>query len=314
VFRIWPSTHARQASTPILSTAHTTHDGRCRIQPRRRPCSQLRARQAVAAVAVDYPTPLELPTTREAEAPRPHRLEANLHLHRAQPLDNQPEAMRLQLRGQSQRQTAPANNHREVDEAHSQACPRPKAAGSNDSTRYVLPDHMSTDEEHPSDFVPFSPIARNPPETRARRRNCQWNHRRPGQTESALTGPDTDRNVYGHVPGVRADAAWNTERCLDGREGAYTSNIWPAGIPSDGGLGHKPARNQHERCPGSGSEDGEKVQASSCRHRGTTPVRSSQTACPQPDMRLSVQRSCCKCAGIGTGSSFRLGSDKSHSQ
>ena len=62
--------------------------------------------------------------------------------------------------------------------------------------------HVSTDEEHPSDFVPFSPIARSQPETRARRRNCQWNHRRPGQTESAFTGLDTDRNVYGHVPGV----------------------------------------------------------------------------------------------------------------
>jgi hypothetical protein len=136
----------------------------------------------VAAVAVDYPIPLELPTTREAEAPRPHRLEVNLHLHRAQHLDNQPEAMRLQLR--ETWQTAPANNHREAGEAHSEAeaCPRPKAAGSNDTTRYVRPYHVSTDEEHPSDFVPFSPIARNQPETRARRRNCQWNHRRPGQT------------------------------------------------------------------------------------------------------------------------------------
>jgi hypothetical protein len=155
-----------------------THDDHCRTYPRRRPCSLIQARQAVAAVAVEHRAPLERPTTREAEAPRPHRLEANLH--RAQSLDNRPEAMRSQLRAEQQWETALANNHREADEAHLAACLRPMAAGSNDSTRYVRPQHASTDEEHHSDFVPFSPIARNQPETRARRRNCQWNHRRPG--------------------------------------------------------------------------------------------------------------------------------------
>jgi hypothetical protein len=215
----------------------------------------------VAAVAVEHRIPLELPTTRETEAPR---LEANRH--RAQPLDNKPEAMRSQLRAEHQWQTAPANNNREADEAHSEARLRPKAAGSNDLTRYVRPQYASTDEEHRSDFVPFSPIARNQPETRARRRNCQWNYRRPGQTESALTGLDTNRDLYGYVPGVRADAAWNTERCLDRREGAYTSNICLASTPSDGGIGHEPAGCQPERRPSSGSEDGEEVQASSCRN------------------------------------------------
>ena len=219
----------------------------------------------MAAVAVDHQIPLEPPTTREAEALRPHRLGASLHLHREQHLDNQPGAMRMQLR-EDQWQMAPANSHREAGEAHSEARLRPKAAGSNDSTRYVGPRHASTDEGHHSDFVPFSPIARDQPETRARRRNCQWNHRRPGQTESAFTGLDADRNVYGHVPGVRADAAWNTERCMDRREGAYTPITWPAGIPSDAGIGYEPAWSQHERCSSSGSEDGEKVQASSCRN------------------------------------------------
>lgn len=195
----WPYTPARRQPPPPQRHTHT-HDGRHRSQPRRRPCSLFRARQAVAAVAVEHPTPLELPTAREAEAPRPQRLEANLH--RARPLDNRPEEMRSQLRAEQQWQMARASNHREAGEAHSEARLKPKAAGSSDSTRYVRPQHASTDGEHHSDFVPFSPIARNQSEARARRRNRQWNYCRPGQTEGALAGLDTDRHLYGHVPGV----------------------------------------------------------------------------------------------------------------
>jgi hypothetical protein len=194
-----PNTPTRRRPSSWPRQTHT-HDDSCRTYPRRRPCSLIRARQAVAAVAVEHRIPLELPTAREAEAPRPHRLEDNLH--RAHSLDNRTGGMRPQLREEHQWQTVPANNHREVGAAHSAACLRLKAAGSNDSTRYVPPQHASTDEEHPSDFVPFSPIARNQPKTRARRRDCQRNHRRPGQTESALTGLDTDCDVYGHVPRV----------------------------------------------------------------------------------------------------------------
>ena len=178
---LFPTRLARQAPlSPYPQHAHT-HDDWRRTQLRRRPCSLFRARQAVAAVAVEHRTILlEPPTMREAEAQRPQHLEANLH--RARDLDNRPKEMRSQLHAGRQWQTAPANSHHEADEAHSEACPRPKAACSKDLTRYVRPQHASTDGAQHSDFVPFSPIARSKPETRARRRNRQWNHRRPGQT------------------------------------------------------------------------------------------------------------------------------------
>jgi hypothetical protein len=169
-------------------------------------------------------------------------------------------------------QTAPANNHRVAGEAHSEACLRPKAAGNKALRRYVRSQLASTDGGHVSDLSPFSPVARDSLEVRARRRNRQWNHRRPGQTESAIAGLDTHRKVYGCVPGVRADAAWNIKRRLGGRGDAYTSNTRHASLPSDGGIRHEPADSQPERRPSNEGEDSEEVLASSCGNRGITTV------------------------------------------
>lgn len=112
----------------------------------------------MAAVAVEDRTSLELRTR------VPQHLEANPH--HAPPLDQLPEEMRLELCAEEtihRNKMASTSHLREEDAAHWLAAVKLKAAGSNDLTRYVYPKHVSTDGVQPSDFVPFSVIARNPP-------------------------------------------------------------------------------------------------------------------------------------------------------
>ena len=183
----------------FFSLGTDTHDGWYRHinQPRRRPCCHIRAQQAVAAVAVEVRTSLGLRTR------VPQHLEANQH--HAPPLDQLLEEMRLELCAEEiiyPNRMASTSHLREEDAAHWRAAVKLKAVGSNDSTRYVYPNHVLTDGVQQSDFVPFSLIARNPPQARARRCNRQWNNRRPGQASSSLAGFDTNCNMHGYVPRV----------------------------------------------------------------------------------------------------------------
>lgn len=111
-----------------------THDDRHRhyYQPRRRPCCLLQAQQAVAAAAVEAQTTLELPTRvtqcREANLRRAQplvrcRVEVRLDQH----VERVPRLDRMHL----------TNHLHEADAARSQAATKPRAAGSNDTTRYV---------------------------------------------------------------------------------------------------------------------------------------------------------------------------------
>lgn len=182
----------------FFSLETDTHDGWYRHfnQPRRRPCCHTRAQQAVAAVAVEARTSLELRTR------VPQHLEANRH--HAPPLDQLLEEMLPELRAEGiiyPNRMASTSHLREEGVAHWRAAVKLKVVGSNDLTRYVYPKHVLTDGVQP-DFVPFSLIARNPPQARARRCNCQWNYRRPGQASSALAGFDTNCNMHRYVPGV----------------------------------------------------------------------------------------------------------------
>lgn len=177
-----------------------THDDRHRhcYQPRRRPCC---LRQAVAAAAVEAQTTLELPTrVTQCREANPRHAQLLVLYREAMRLDQHAERV---LRLDRMHST---NNLHEADAARSQAATKPRAAGSNDTTRYVRPKHKSTDGVQLSDR-PFSVIARNSPQTRARRCNCQWNYCRSGQTSSTLAGFDADCNMYGYVPRVRTDAA-----------------------------------------------------------------------------------------------------------
>ena len=145
----------------FISLGTHTHDGWYRhiFQPRRRPCCHIRAQQAVAAVAVEDRTSLELRTR------VPQHLEANRH--HAPLLDQLLEEMRLELCAEGTtypNRTASTSHQHEVHAAHWRAAVKLMAAGSNDSTRYVYPKHVLTDGVQPSDFVPFSVIARNPPQ------------------------------------------------------------------------------------------------------------------------------------------------------
>lgn len=113
-----------------------THDGWYRHinQPRRRPCCHIRAQQAVAAVAVEDRTSLEL-RTRVLQ-----HLEANRH--HAPPSDQLLEEMRLEPCAEETiypNRTASTNRLRLEDAAHWRAAVKLKAAGSNDSKRYVYP-------------------------------------------------------------------------------------------------------------------------------------------------------------------------------
>ena len=145
----------------FFSLGTDTHDGWYRHikQPRRRPCCHIRAQQAVAAVAVEVRTSLGLRTR------VPQHLEANQH--HAPPLDQLLEEMRLELCAEEiiyPNRMASTSHLREEGAAHWRAAVKLKAAGSNDSTRYVYFKHVLTDGVQPSDFVPFSVIARNPPQ------------------------------------------------------------------------------------------------------------------------------------------------------
>jgi hypothetical protein len=164
----WPSrcswtlfSPTRRPRHSFISLGKDTHDGWYRHinQPRRRPCCHIRAQQAVAAVAVEDRTSLELRTR------VPQHLEASRH--HAPPLDQVLEEMRPELcvEGTIYPNRMPSTSHlREEDAAHWRAAVKLKAVGSNDSTRYVYPKHVLADGVHRSDFVPFSLIARNPPQ------------------------------------------------------------------------------------------------------------------------------------------------------
>lgn len=112
----------------------------------------------MAAVAVEVRTSLELRTR------VPQHLEANRY--HAPPLDQLLEEMRPELCAEEityPNRTVSTSHLREEDEAHWRAAVKLKVVGSNDSTRYVYPKHVLTDGVQP-DFVPFSLIARNPPQ------------------------------------------------------------------------------------------------------------------------------------------------------